>query len=942
LPPLLDLDHLSRVKKLLEIDYDEGVPLVFNYRKTAGNDLPTSGRVCTQNRDEESSGMTMSLRVADHPKKIWLLGCLTLIIVLATMVSGSKRSGTDWDCAPIDPTQQTPHTNPCFRVTLSNGHRLTLEWRVGATAQSVYIYDDTAPNYADIGSVPGDCNTGPSGGCAVSLAVVSAGNYRWILGVTGRDGENIHISREISVLPPPDRIEITGGGLVDPFLPASHEFSWHVDIGESNSLAAVTDRWVELQRPTAFGWSSSRYPASGPDARFTIPSTEFDHPGNIVFRLRACHFPPGSTVKFCSPAHSVAYNVQYDKFTGSRHLHASSGRDLDIAFSNQAGNFRMLSSTTLLPNTEGVAVSGVNYTIDGTMLTPGIHQLELNSCLLQENRCSNRTPADPAPTAGMLYQLPAGHYTAGDLIAVIVPGGASPVQKIHAPVTGEVFFENESPISPISPGDPIAYSIGASSDVMTVLVDAPERWRLARNYREDFETGTGYNLTGFGEPLDTVFDDNNGIWTVNEFSNNLEHVDPTGQVHSLNVPMARTTISPKADENPLEPLALINRAVRPFAFWGPEMLVGRTSVSSLVERIANIDSRIWLSQGGGFQTQPQTLLNNHSRIIAYDPARDDSAHTRYDDRFCVFNVPTDDAFGLGNNQVIGLAAARGRIWIAESRGLFSEESSLVSSFFPSQDQCENLLDFESPEALPAQELQYCGPQRNPEQDRCMDRLVLDELPRNIKVAHLQVDPVDETLWFTDASGQVLGHIDPDRESVTSLHHFEDTHDKLAHGAPGMGGFPWSLVVDREAVYIGEYSTRHILRFDKSTSTYHEMHVPFNSNEQKLHSLALDSLRDRLWFTLANEQEVPSAGANSTIGYIDLASWRAHLASPAQGLGVEGTVYSGLDDIPGSPLHPGMPQGFRGIAFDTATGSLAIATMFRHQVTVLTPRPGFWP
>ena len=48
------------------------------------------------------------------------------------------------------------------------------------------------------------------------------------------------------------------------------------------------------------------------------------------------------------------------------------------------------------------------------------------------------------------------------------------------------------------------------------------------------------------------------------------------------------------------------------------------------------------------------------RVIAFDPSRATTPATPYDDRFCVYNMPTDDKEHLGNNSVIGLTWAKGR------------------------------------------------------------------------------------------------------------------------------------------------------------------------------------------------------------------------------------------------------------------------------------------
>ena len=47
---------------------------------------------------------------------------------------------------------------------------------------------------------------------------------------------------------------------------------------------------------------------------------------------------------------------------------------------------------------------------------------------------------------------------------------------------------------------------------------------------------------------------------------------------------------------------------------------------------------------------------------------------------------------------------------------------------------------------------------------------------NIKIAHLETDPVDDTLWFTDASGKVLGHVDTSRQEPISIYELKDKHE----------------------------------------------------------------------------------------------------------------------------------------------------------------------
>jgi hypothetical protein len=214
------------------------------------------------------------------------------------------------------------------------------------------------------------------------------------------------------------------------------------------------------------------------------------------------------------------------------------------------------------------------------------------------------------------------------------------------------------------------------------------------------------------------------------------------------------------------------------------------------------------------------------------------------------------------------------------------------------------------------------------------------LPDGIKIAHLETDPEDDSIWFSDAHGKYLGHLIPAQDNRIEVFRLPDSHAGPLDGMQGFGGFPWNLRVDSDAVYIAEYATAHILRFDKASATFNEVMLPCPTAQITLHSIALDTVRDRLWFTLANESHVPVAVATSTIGYMDLATWRSYLADPPRSDTIKGVIYEGLDSIAASPEHPGEDQAFRGIAVDPKSGKIALATMWRRQLIELVPHSGF--
>ena len=811
---------------------------------------------------------------------------------------------------------------------------MTLEWRVVNSAPLVYVYDDFGPNYNDVGIKAAVCKFGADDGCSTSFRVSEGGFYRWQLMVENSRGQRTHVPVSITIPAPFAPTEVAGGGFVDMLAPTSRTFSWFPDSRNKWLAEDVDTAWIELRPPGSYLWSPSHYTRLGPEASFTVPESALTEPGQVVYGVRDCHLPPNSTTKFCSRSVSVGFHIGPARFRGRKLAYTESGNDLEILFTTDSGNARLLSSPTLIPELNGwpIAITtGSSYTIDSRLLTPGRHKIELVSCLWQTQTCSNRKDADHAAKAGILHHMPPGYYHQGDLIATLDSGDESPSQLIYAPATGVVYFESAATVHSVEQGAPVAYVITASRDVLYVLVDSPVNWDLGRDYTEDFYPGVAHTVLGGGQPLDITYDTLGGIWLLNEFSNNIEHVTPTGTVESITVPLAR---NPSSTPFPFA-------TVKPFALTAGEQNSVPAAITSLAERAAKVESQIWFTQGGGL-LRDIADKRNHSRVISYDPSLSDSPSTVYDDRLCVYNVPSDDAKGFGNNQVIGLTATRNRIWIGEIRGFFDEVASSISSFIPNPSQCENLLNFDDPQALANQDLQYCGAGRTPEQDGCMEKHLLSDLPPGLKVAHLEADPVDGSVWFTDAHGKYLGNLNPDRDNEIKLYRFPDTHARPFNGMPGFGGFAWSLRVDNSAVYLAEYATQHILRFDKASSTFDEIQIPCTSSHVTLHSLDIDSQTDRLWFTLANEVHVSLKKDASKIGYIDLTDWRDHIADPVRTDSISAVIYRGLDTISASNEHPNKHQAFRGIAVDPSSGKIALASMWRRQIIELTPNPGFWP
>jgi hypothetical protein len=781
------------------------------------------------------------------------------VSMAGTVPVAIAEPGASWECTPLNPLSRELPANPCFRALLSGENKITLEWRVVNALPQVYIYDDFG-GIADIGFKPAVCESEPQHTCSTSVRVKTGGYGRWLLGVNSPDGTPLHVAASIYVPAPFPPKDVYGGGFVDMLAPTERTISWIADPRNAPCEAIEKNAWIERGGSIVFE-SKARYPRCGRGARITIPAASLSEPGFRNIRIRDCHFPAGSDTEICSPYVSIGFQIDADRFLDTNPIYTNSGNDLTIRFTSESGDVRRLQSSTLIPAQNGqtfLETRESSIKIDGALLTPGVHSVELMSCLKASGKCSPGT-------------------------------------------------------------------------TLLVLVDSDVDWILGRDYTEDFLSAVGHDVLGPGQPLDISYDTRGGIWLINEFSNAVEYLSPAGIASSVTVPLARNRLSTTSAYPPVKPFAAYDRInkLRP------------TYISTLGERVALGDSRIWFTQGGGMAGPVD--IANHSRIVAYDPASTDSPATSFDDRLCVYNVPADDPQQFGNNQVIGLAATPGRIWIGESRSLFDNEPSAISSFVPDPESCENLLNFDEPGALASQSLQYCKSGQTPEQDACMEKFLLESLPPGFKVAHLAADPNDNTLWFTDARGGYLGHLDPEREPMARIYPLPETpEDDFAENIPGFGGFPWSLRVDDGAVYFSEYSTRHILRFDKATSTFDEIWIPVATSQVVLHSVDIDAVTQRLWFTLANEASVPLDKAASTIGYIDLLSWQNHVADRVRYETISGVIYKGLDRLPAASARPDQHQSFRGIAIDPASGKIALANMRRKQIVELTPNASFRP
>jgi len=848
------------------------------------------------------------------------IAVLLLATLLATASAPSSSAQAGWTCTPIDPALPVP-TNPCFRAVLSDTNLVTLEWQVANSAALVYISDDLGHVFQDVGFQVADCTPGAAIGCKSEIRITEGGTQRWKLAVSNAAWNRVTVPASVPVTGPAAPTT-TGGGHVDVLNPTAKTFTF-----AHAGTVGMADQWVEVV-PPGFLAPPVRQPALS--GTFTISADKLTDPGEVRYGVRYCAKPTLTGAALCSAANNVGYVTGPARFVGPHRVRVASGSNLTLNVTTDSGGLRLVSSDTLVPANPSfgglplATVTGTSHTIPTSLLTPGHHSIELISCDAALTRCSNRADAARATAAGTFAKAPttlavADHYEKGSTIATVTtPGGA--VQTIKAPASGKVYFQVTNG-QQVAANALVAFVITPSKDVLTVEVGSPVSWTENRDWTLDFASGSATDALAGGQALDVDYDAANNIWETMEFSASLERRSPAGAVESFTIPLLRKPVPGTGVYAPVAPFG------PPFGPTG-----GAASIPALAERVVAHDGKIWTTQGGALL--PSSTIPNHSRIISFDPAGTDLPATEWDERLCAVNVPGND------NEVIGLTAAGGRIWFGEFRQL--NGTSRISSFVPSPALCGNMLDFNDPDAVAASTTTYCTTGQTPEANGCVATMLL---PAGVAVSHLDADPADGSLWFADPRGTVLGHVVNPVTNPTVVTHALPTPVAKLDGSwvhAAFRSFPWTLRVHGGAVYLSEYLDNDIVRFDKATSTFDEIHVPYLNNQVRLHSIDIDAATNRLWFTLANETwapEVPTAGG---IGYIDLADWTSHLANPTANPTTSAVTYTGLSSLNTSGPNSIRHQAFRGIAVNQTNGKIALATMFREQITELVPKTTFRP
>jgi len=401
-----------------------------------------------------------------------------------------------------------------------------------------------------------------------------------------------------------------------------------------------------------------------------------------------------------------------------------------------------------------------------------------------------------------------------------------------------------------------------------VTLTVAAKWTTT-SYKNDFSTASVVSQVT-GHPLDVVFSPDDIIWNSSEFSDSLGKLSIGAGLKSYVDPTDTGT----------DPFAYCFSNCRP-----------ASASSALSEQIIYANGLIWFTQGGwpfydcSVSHSQRTCPPNHSEVVAFNPTTNN---------FCSYLVPGD------NNEVMGLAATGTApdddIWFVESN---------IEGGKPN-------LDYFNPAEVGD------GCPGTTSESYSLSGLVHRIIwPGNNFPSQIAVDPSGSALWVSDFWGSSIARVDLRTHVITS-HHLA-SHNSYSF----FGSDPWQVAADANYVYAIDYGDSNLDRINKKTGHVDQVSIPLLSDTERGYGLAISG--SRLYFTLSDDDR-PSFGYASTVGYVDIGTWAASSPSPTTAV-----VYTGLSEVT-DPTSSNVD--FRGIAA-SSDGLLAIADL--ANVIRLSPR-----
>jgi hypothetical protein len=843
-----------------------------------------------------------------------------------------------------------------FDATLSSSNVVTLSWETSGgdqTQPGVYINHWTIqpgdPNYPgdwDPGSRPLDCTSVTHDACSTSVRV-RPGTHRFTLAVNGPVwGERMTQEVEITVPPlPPPNLSASKRVSLDMFrvaesTPAQRTLSWTAPSG-------VTGGYVKLTKPGSFFPEPTNYPTTG---SYIAIASDLKFGAN-TYQLQYCQdVPPRSDlgetapVVWCSQGLAASIVVEPSRFTtpASYRVWAPANQPFDLQWTGTTGNgnFWVVQAPTL---GLGEWVTNTSFQIPAAKMVPGFHDVTLVSAVWGGPWSNHAELASTA--AGTAHCiLPNGTEVwsgSSRLLRITAPTTppslvVDPSYCMNPPTGADVELlapdfgtsqVNVNDGAAVQIGDPVAFvelDYAPHVDHKQIIVGDPNPAWKVRSFDTDFADKRYYRtdlLSTVGLPLDVYVAPDGNIWGSSEFGSALTHGLPDGTVTRHEVPLAGFWNASAARFE----------SVRPFSSFGNPTTAGGG------ERVIGGGGYIWVPQGGDLWYSGS---GNYSRIMRFDPAVADNPVTEWDDRMCMYNVPTpvhtDPA--NGNNWVLSVAwdAARHRLWFTEN----NQAHAALSWLDPAKLSCDNFLDYSNLTSIQNAVHQYCssGATNN---DPCIHKVDLSPTQTDQSLAAV-VDPLHlivdgNAVWLNEFLGQHVVRYD----IATNTARRFPTPKKNARG-PFTALFGSSLAqirADANYVYFNEYADADLVRIDKSklatpnlcetldatgkNPCMDEIHLPALDNAANAAGawMDLDTSRGRAWFSFAQNQPY---GDDAAIGWVDVTSFKP------------GVLYTGLGTIVDPARQPFGPSNFGGISADPGSGKVAVTDYTRDEIVLLCP------
>jgi hypothetical protein len=538
--------------------------------------------------------------------------------------------------------------------------------------------------------------------------------------------------------------------------------------------------------------------------------------------------------------------------------------------------------------------TAVQVTIPSAAAPGTIYQVQLYTCNLNSNACSNTCAVSPS----MCTTSGTAALTDSQITLKVA---ATPWTTISC-----------TPSSSASPPSAISCANGSSATSFS-LQTYPYQKAI---------TPSGTATTAPGLPLDVAIDSENDIWASAEFS--------TGFTESL-VNLATPLSIPVTDSAlPSSATPFINCVFPAYPTFGtpsnggsPVTSCSGTPTSEAGERIISANGLIWFTQGGWsnppVQPSGAPSLTNLSRVVAYNPSNG---------AMCTYDLPDNDA------EIIGIAASSGgTIYVAETAGnsgpLISEETPAYLDSFAGA--CSSSTSY-SASAVAAMSS-------------------WTHKPLKYAPFELYLDPSGGSLWATDFFNSGIDKINLSTFAETfyqlTVPYFNSSNP--APNNPIQFSLPWELYVDANYVYAADFGDSNLIRLNKSTGTIDYIGIPLLSDGETTYALAY--YNGLLYFTLSDNAPYFFYGAPSstptptypfvvsTIGYVNISAWEAASANCASGQDCvpapasgQAVLYTGIDTA-ADPTNG--YACFGGIAIGS-TGDIALADYVSAQIVRLTP------